>query len=92
MEILHEDNGKNGSFFIMHENKRVGEMTYTHSGNNRILIEHTEVGPELAGQGAGKKMLMELVAYARNNQFKVVPICPFAASVFDKVKEIGDVL
>jgi predicted GNAT family acetyltransferase len=35
---------------------------------------------------------MEVVNYARENKIKIIPLCPFAKSVFDKVEEIRDVL
>jgi uncharacterized protein len=35
---------------------------------------------------------MAAVDYARKNQIKVIPLCRFAKSVFDKTPEIKDVL
>jgi predicted GNAT family acetyltransferase len=32
------------------------------------------------------------VDYVRKNNIKIIPLCPFAKSVFDKVKEFQDVL
>ena len=92
MEIKHIDDGKHGAFFILIDEKRVGEMVYNWSGTDRILITHTEVGPELAGHGAGKKMLFKAVDFAREKGIKIVPLCTYAASVFEKVDEIKDVL
>jgi predicted GNAT family acetyltransferase len=92
MEIEQEDNGKKGAFLINLENERVGEMTYVWAGTDRIIIDHTEVSPVLKGKGAGKKMVEAAVAFAREKQIKIVPLCPFAKSVFDKTPELRDVL
>lgn len=92
MEILHKDDGKHGAFYIEMNGIKVGEMTYDWSGDDCILILHTEVGPELSGQGAGKKLLFEAVEFARKKGIRINPICPFAASVFERVPEINDVL
>jgi predicted GNAT family acetyltransferase len=92
MEIKQNDNGKKGQFYIELEGKVVGEMTYVYAGPGRIIIDHTEAGPELKGQGSGKKMLVEAVAFARKNNLKIMPLCPFAKSVFDKTPEYEDVL
>jgi predicted GNAT family acetyltransferase len=35
---------------------------------------------------------MEAVQYARENNLKILPLCPFAKSVFDKTEEIQDLL
>ncbi|MCL4157785.1 UNVERIFIED_CONTAM: hypothetical protein GTU68_026096 [Idotea baltica] len=67
-------------------------MTYSKAGESRIIIDHTEVSDELRGQGAGKQLVMEAVEFARENKLSILPLCPFAKSVFQKVKEIRDVL
>lgn len=69
-----------------------GKMTYTWAGTDKFIIDHTEVNPDFAGQSIGKKMVMEAVQYARENNLKIIPLCPFAKSVFDKTKEIQDLL
>lgn len=92
MEIKHEDNGKKGSFFVEAEGQRAGEMTYVWAGADRIIIDHTEVGEVLKGKGAGRQMLNAAVAFAREKGIHIVPLCPFAKSVFDKDAGIRDVL
>jgi hypothetical protein len=67
-------------------------MTYSKAGDNMIIIDHTDVSDNLRGQGAGKQLVMKAVEYARSNNIKILPLCPFAKSVFDKTPEIGDVL
>ena len=39
-----------------------------------------------------KQMVAKAVEYARENKVKIIPLCPFAKSVFDKVPEFRDVL
>jgi predicted GNAT family acetyltransferase len=92
MEVLQEDNGKKGKFFIMANNIQAAEMTYTWAGAERIIIDHTEVSDVLRGQSAGKKMVMHAVTFAREKRIKIIPLCPFANSMFQKIEEIRDVL
>ncbi|MCH8569658.1 MAG: N-acetyltransferase [Balneolales bacterium] len=92
MEVLQEDNGNKGRFFILENDVQEAEMTYTWAGSDKIIIDHTEVSDVLRGKGAGKAMVMKAVAYARDNGIKIIPLCPFAKSVFQKNKEIRDVL
>lgn len=92
MEIKHNDNGEKGAFYIEVNGKSVAEMTYVWAGTDRIIIDHTGVGEILKGQGAGKLMLAEAVKFVRSKGIKIVPLCPFAKSVFDKTPEYNDVL
>jgi uncharacterized protein len=92
MNIQHEDNLKKGRFFVFDNNQTLAEMTYTWVGSDRIIIDHTEVSDVLRGQQAGKKLVMQAVDYARAKGIKIMPLCPFADSVFKKTPEIQDVL
>jgi uncharacterized protein len=92
MEIKQENNTTNGRFFIEHEGTTAGEMTYIWQGTDKIVIEHTEVGEVLKGQGAGKQMLIKAIEFAREKGIKIIPQCPYVKSVFDKVEEYRDVL
>ena len=92
MEIKQEHNDHKGAFFIEKEGKRVGEMTYTMAGTERMIIDHTEVGEELRGTGAGKRLVYAGVEYSRENGIKVIPLCPFAKAIIDKTPELQDVL
>ena len=92
MEILQEDNGHKGSFYIEKEGAILAKMTYVWTGNGKIIIDHTEVDDQLRGMGAGKQMVMKAVDFAREKHIKIMPLCPFAKSVFDKVDSIKDVL
>ncbi len=92
MEIKQEDNGKNGKFFIEVDPKILGEMTYVWAGTDRIIIDHTQVDESLKGKGAGKQMVAKAVEFARMKGISIIPLCPFAKSVFEKVTEFRDVL
>lgn len=92
MEVLQDDNGKKGKFYILVNGVQEAEMTYTWVGTEKIIIDHTEVNEILKGKNAGKQMVMKAVEFARANNIKIIPLCPFANSVFQKTPEIRDVL
>jgi uncharacterized protein len=92
MEVKQKDDTKKGAFFVEENNKMLAEMTYVWAGSDRIIIDHTEVANELAGKGVGKQMVTKAVEFARQKNIKIIPLCPFAKSVFAKVKEFNDVL
>lgn len=90
MEIKQEDNGKKGKFYIEIDGKQEAEMTYTYAGSNKIIIDHTEVGEKLKGQGIGYKLVEASVGFMRDKDIKVIPLCPFAKAVFEKKTEYLD--
>ncbi len=89
--IEREDNGIKGRFVIYENDKFVGEMTYTWAGKSKFIIDHTGVDENFNGKGFGKKLVMKSVEFARNNDLKILPLCPFAKKIFDKDKDIEDV-
>lgn len=92
MEVTQFDDGTKGRFYIEVDGVELATMTYVWAGNDRIIIDHTEVDEKLKGQSAGKKMVYKAVEFARSKNIKIVPLCPFARSVFNKQEEIRDVL
>ncbi|RED26686.1 hypothetical protein BD847_0608 [Flavobacterium cutihirudinis] len=92
MEIQQINDTRRGYFEAVEDGKQAGKMTYTWAGDSKFIIDHTEVSPDFNGKGVGKKLVMASVEYARANNLKIIPLCPFAKSVFDKVEEIRDVL
>jgi len=85
-------NEKNGHFFVSVDGKEEAKMTFVFAGNDTFIIDHTEVNPGHNGKGFGKKMVDRAVDFARENNYKIIPLCPFAKSVFDKTPEFKDVL
>lgn len=92
MDIKHKESGNNGMFFIGEEQKLLAEMTYTMPSRDKMIIEHTEVDDALRGKNVGLQLVRTAVEYARNNNIKIIPVCPFARSVLRKRKEFHDVL
>jgi uncharacterized protein len=92
MDIERIEHGSKGAFIIKMNNERLAEMTYSKAGDKLIIIDHTDVSDALRGKGAGKQLVHAAVEYARANQIKIIPLCPFAKAVFDKTPEFNDVL
>ena len=92
MDIQQDDNGKKGMFFVKENDETLAEMTYVWAGEVKIIIDHTDVSDKLRGKGVGKQLVQKAVEYARDKNIKILPLCPFAKSVFNKVEEFRDVL
>lgn len=81
------------SFYIGEsEDAPLAEMGYVNSGEKLIIIDHTTVPDSLSGQGVGKKLLKELVDWARAENLKIMPLCPFAKVQMEKNEEYQDMI
>ena len=89
--ISHEERGNRGVFFIDSGGERVAELTYQKLGASRILVDHTEVRPNLRGQGVARRLVDAAVAWARQNNTKISATCPYVVAQFARDASIGDV-
>ena len=93
MLIQHEQQEQKGSFYVEENGNRLAEMIYSMPSKELMIIGHTEVADELRGKNVGYQLVYTAVEFARANHLKILPLCPFAKSVFDKKREeFGDVL
>jgi predicted GNAT family acetyltransferase len=92
IEIKQIKDDTKGRFAAMDEGKQAGAIFYTSAGETKMILDHTEVNDAYRGQSISKKILMYIVEFARENNIKIIPLCPYAKSVFDKTESIRDVL
>lgn len=92
MLIQQKDNGRKGMFYVGEESEPLAALVYSMAAPTKMVIEHTEVSDELRGKNVGYQLVHAAVEYARTNNIKIVPLCPFARSVFKKKPEFADVL
>ncbi|WP_312075574.1 GNAT family N-acetyltransferase [Chryseobacterium sp.] len=92
IEVNQKNDEKHGSFEAFIEGQHAGLMTYTWAGEERFIIDHTEVEEAYNGKGVGKEMLLAAVQFARENGKTIIPLCPFAKASFQKHEELQDVL
>lgn len=76
-----------GAFVIMDGAELLAEVRIGIT-KNHLIAYHTEVSDKLKGQGIGKKLFDYLVAYARQNQYKVIALCPFIHASFMRHAEL----
>ncbi len=59
---------------------------------NLLTLVHTEVPPELGGQGVGAKIVRSALDFAKDNWLKVVPECPFVARYIERHEKYKDIV
>ena len=92
MQIHLEETDTKGRAYTGDAAEPLAEMAYSRAGDKLIIIDHTIVDDSLRGQGVGRQLLDVVLAMVRERGVKVLPLCPFAKSVFDKDPSIRDVL
>jgi uncharacterized protein len=87
MDFKHENN----KITAYDESEELGFLSYMPDGEV-LTIDHTEVSPQAEGQGLGKKLVEQIVQYARKEDKQLDPQCPFAQAVIEKYSEFQDVV
>ncbi|WP_419870427.1 GNAT family N-acetyltransferase [Chryseobacterium sp. CT-SW4] len=84
--------GRKGEVQLFSEDKKAGKMDISVMGN-KLTVYHTEVNPEYEGKGFARILLEKLISYARENELKIVPLCPYVHAQFKRhPEEYNDVL
>nr|WP_306149817.1 MULTISPECIES: GNAT family N-acetyltransferase [unclassified Roseibium] len=67
------------------------ELTFSIVSDHMIIADHTGVPDSMRGMGVGKALVERLVADARENSIKIVPLCPYVNAQRQKHPEWADV-
>lgn len=84
--------GKNSFYIGESEDKHIAIITFSYENEEVIIAEHTYVSDELRGQGIARKLLDELVKYARKEGLKIIPECAYVKKVFENDPMYRDII
>ena len=87
MDFKHENN----KFSAVENSEELAYLSYVENGDV-LTVDHTEVSPKLEGQGIGKKLVSQVVEFARSENKTIAPQCPFAHGLIEKTPDFQDVL
>lgn len=88
--MTHERGATKGRFVIRRGSEEA-ELTYSVTTPTLVIADHTGVPDSFRGTGAGGALVEALVAAARADGFKIVPLCPFVNATRKKHPEWADV-
>lgn len=77
------------SFRQMDGEERLAEISWTLLGDV-MVVDHTFVSEKLRGQGVAKKLLDRAASYARENDYKIEPVCTYVVAAFKRYPEYQD--
>ncbi|MCI0518509.1 MAG: N-acetyltransferase [Woeseiaceae bacterium] len=93
LEITREDSATKGRYVArVPGHEETGELTFSKLGSKTVIADHTGVPETLRGQGIAKALVDRLVADARAEGFKIVPLCPYIRARLPRHPEWADVL
>ncbi len=75
-----------GEVQLFSDDQKAGKMDISVIGE-KLTVYHTEVNPEYEGKGFARLLLGQLVSYARENNLKIVPLCPYVHGQFKRHPE-----
>ncbi|WP_126976872.1 GNAT family N-acetyltransferase [Frigidibacter oleivorans] len=90
MDIAKEIAGSKGRYVIRRDGEEA-ELTFSIASPVLVIADHTGVPDSFRGTGAGRALVERLVADARAEGFKVVPLCPFVNGLRRRHPEWADV-
>jgi predicted GNAT family acetyltransferase len=77
-------------FFLMDGENKIGHLGYVFD-DDTITVLTTFVEPKFRNGFVGKKLVDQCVEYARDNSYKIIPLCSFVDVLFRKSKRYDDV-
>jgi predicted GNAT family acetyltransferase len=77
--------------FEMHIDGKVSFMQYSPI-NRGIEIKHTEVDKSLEGNGIAGVLARHAIQYARNNNLRILPSCPYMRVFMRQNTEYHDLI
>lgn len=76
---------------LIQEDKVVGKIEFV-KDNNELTITHTIVNPLFRGQGIAKILMEKVIELSKEKGLKIIPVCSYAVSYFEKNKEYKELL
>jgi len=92
MDVKHEAHKGKGIFYIEDNGERIATLTYYFENEKKFIIEHTVVDVAYEGKGLGKALVNAAAIFAKENNFKIVPVCLYAKKVMERSDAYKDVL
>ena len=78
MEIKKENN----RFVLVDKDKEIGEITFFFDELKNLVVDHTQVDPTYRGQGLAARLVEAVVGMAKEENLKIIPICPYVLKYF----------
>lgn len=85
-KVVFKDGGIYGEVQLFSDEKKAGKMDIS-VAKGKLTVYHTEVDSAYNGRGFAKLLLDRLVSYAKDNQLRIIPLCPYVRAQFNRHPE-----
>jgi len=91
--ITKDDDGQSGRYVARIAGVAgEAELTFTHRGPGLISADHTGAPDSMKGTGAAAALVDFLIADARGSGFRIIPLCPYVRTRYQKNPDWQDVM
>ncbi|HVS01777.1 MAG TPA: GNAT family N-acetyltransferase [Thermoanaerobaculia bacterium] len=91
LDIRHDEDS-NRFYADLGEPGQRAVLSYRPAGDGVLDFHSTLVPPQQRGNGIGRRIVLHALRWARDNDFKVVPSCPFVDGVIQDNPDYQDVV
>lgn len=88
--VQREDGPTRGRYVIHLAPGYDAEMTFRKQADGTIIIDHTGVPPEYEGRGIAARLVKRAIEDAREQGFKITPVCSYVVAQFRRHPEWAD--
>ncbi|MBC7890972.1 MAG: N-acetyltransferase [Sphingobacteriaceae bacterium] len=71
---------------------KLSVVEYQQRDAHTLALTHTEVDPALEGHGVGSAMVKGVLDYLRENNLRLVPLCPFVRTYLQRHPDYQDLV
>lgn len=80
------------TFYIGDGERPMAYISYRPVREGVIAVDHTVVDASLEGRGIGSKLFDTVLAFAKEEQLKIIPECSFVRAKFKRKPELINLL
>lgn len=90
--IEREETERGGRYVVKLGDGAEGEMTFRKTAPGTLVVDHTGVPRAFRGAGIAQLLVDRLIADARAEGTRIVPLCSYVAAQFQRHPEWSDLL
>lgn len=68
------------------------ELTFSRASPTLVIADHTFAPDSMRGTGVARALVERLIADARGEGFKIIPLCPYVKAQYARHPEWSDVM
>jgi predicted GNAT family acetyltransferase len=88
--VEREETGSRGRYVIRLPDGSEAELTYRRRDPTTLVADHTGTPPQYRGHGLALRLVLKAIEDARNEGFRIVPVCSYVEAQFRRHPDWAD--